>query len=157
MCLKNTPVNILDTLFAVLVVDTDGRKGDGGLKQFDACVLPVFFQRLWLFCSLLFISQSKEYPRNVPENPTRKYVEKEVCKQAIMGERKREESDWYVLSKVSAVTPSSRSQSTNWNGQHGNWSADELCLYVLRCYIYMIKQPSDSECVTSSEFRVYIC
>lgn len=32
-----------------------------------------------LFSSLLFIFQSKEYPRNVPENPARKYVEKEVC------------------------------------------------------------------------------
>lgn len=100
-------MNFLNTSFIVLVVDIDGRKGDSGLKQFDACVLPIFFQRLLLFCSLLFISQSKEYPRNVPENPTRKYVEKEVCKQAITGERKREESDWYVLSKVSARTPSS--------------------------------------------------
>lgn len=32
-----------------------------------------------LFSSLLFIFQSKEYPRNVPENPARKFVEKEVC------------------------------------------------------------------------------
>ncbi len=42
-------------------------------------LLKRFFQRLLLLCSLLFILQSKEYPRNVPENPTRKYVEKEVC------------------------------------------------------------------------------
>ncbi len=44
-----------------------------------ACSPQRFFQSLLLFCSLLFILQSKEYPRNVPENPTRKYVEKEVC------------------------------------------------------------------------------
>lgn len=55
-----------------------------------------------LFSSLLFIFQSKEYPRNVPENPARKFVEKEVCikwtwknktkqkqTQTIMGERSR--------------------------------------------------------------------
>lgn len=43
-----------------------------------------------LFSSLLFIFQSKEYPRNVPENPARKFVEKEVCikwTKKNMGER----------------------------------------------------------------------
>lgn len=42
-------------------------------------LLKRFFQSLLLFCSLLFILQSKEYPRNVPENPARKCVKKEVC------------------------------------------------------------------------------
>lgn len=46
-----------------------------------------------LFSSLLFIFQSKEYPRNVPENPARKFVEKEVCikwtKKNQMGERSK--------------------------------------------------------------------
>lgn len=47
-----------------------------------------------LFSSLLFIFQSKEYPRNVPENPARKFVEKEVCikwtkKKKKMGERSK--------------------------------------------------------------------
>jgi len=95
---QSTPANVLDR-FSLLFL------WGGGVTLLHV-LLKRFFQSLLLFCSLLFILQSKEYPRNVPENPTRKYVEKEVCKQANIGAKYREESDWYVLSRSQGISPS---------------------------------------------------
>lgn len=57
------------------------RGGGGGFwLSLSCCMSRAIFQSSLLFCSFPFILQSKEYPRNVPGNPTRKCVEKEVCK-----------------------------------------------------------------------------
>ncbi len=75
-----------------------------------------------LFFSLLFILQSKEYPRNVPGNRARKFVDKEVCMiwtQPIQCNRSKE-TTWkyerkeknYVVQQRAIV----RSRSTNYSG-----------------------------------------
>ena len=49
----------------------------------------IFSRALCYFVVFPFILQSKEYPRNVPGNPTRKCVEKEVCKKKKKRKRKK--------------------------------------------------------------------
>ena len=53
-----------------------------------ACHVGFYSRALCYFVVFSFILQSKEYPRNVRGNPTRKYVEKEVCKTNANMERK---------------------------------------------------------------------
>lgn len=51
----------------------------------------IFARFLCYFVVFPFILQSKEYPRNVPGNPTRKCVEKEVCKKK---RKKKKKPTW---------------------------------------------------------------
>lgn len=58
-----------------------GERGRLLVNPVSCCMsTAVRFRASCYFVVLPFILQSKGYPRNVPGNPTRKCVEKEVCK-----------------------------------------------------------------------------
>ena len=70
----------------------EGGKGFGSV--WAVCMSPAVFSGVFCyFVVFLFILQSKEYPRNVPGNPTRKCVEKEVCKKHWVKESEREKGE----------------------------------------------------------------
>lgn len=111
-----------------------GNRGWGGevwgfWLRVVACHVGSFSRSRCYFVVFPFILQSKEYPRNVPGNPTRKCVEKEVCKKkkkkrakAFMeGKRgfkgvKEEGERWVHPSKAAIITSYQlQNQSANWD------------------------------------------
>lgn len=84
---SNTPVTFSTGPLSFLLLMMTGRAGGGGKEgeegvwlSLSCCMSHAIFSRsLCYFVVFPFILQSKEYPRNVPGNRARKYVDKEVC------------------------------------------------------------------------------
>lgn len=100
-----------------------GNRGRGGevcgfWLRVVACHVRSFSRSRCYFVVFPFILQSKEYRRNVPGNPTRKCVEKEVCKKKKERAKKptfkkrgdlkewtRKENDECILPKLPLTAP----------------------------------------------------
>lgn len=159
-----------DRSSVVLVVNKDLgglREGEGGGKVGDfreggvsdsvsavACHMGICSRARCYFVVFPFISQSKEYPRNVRGNPTRKYVEKEVCKKKIKNKKrnyteqkgrnwKSEESDGLPTKIVNISIYWLKNQSANWDVRGScdsaqpwhecEWWVSDCCMCVLYC------------------------
>lgn len=83
----------------------------------------IFSRALCYFLVFSFILQSKEYPRNVPGNPTRKCVEKEVCKKK--GRENQDGRKEVNPSKAAIITTYQLpNQSANWD-ERGTHDSDK--------------------------------
>lgn len=119
-----------------------GNRGRGGevcgfWLRVVACHVSSFSRSRCYFVVFPFILQSKEYRRNVPGNPTRKCVEKEVCKKkrasekAHIQEKRRfkgvnEEGEWWVHPSKAAINSTYQlpNQSANWD-ERGTGDSDK--------------------------------
>lgn len=126
---RNTPDTFLTgpLLFLLLIKTWDGWGGrrrrewgwneEGGWGRglnLSCCMSHGICSRArCYFVVFPFILQSKEYPRNVRGNPTRKFVGKEVCKEkkqhGTKGKAMKEWREWWGLPK-SSISPSADSK-----------------------------------------------
>lgn len=92
----------------------------------------IFSRARCYFVVFPFILQSKEYPRNVPGNPTRKCVEKEVCKtneqqqteqKEDLNEKERGEGSVHPSKAANVISYQLPNQSANWE-EHGTCESD---------------------------------